>query len=88
MWIWAGSDIDAIQFQTTRGRLSPKYGGDSGSMYLVRGHNGERERALMAFKGRCSGILYNLEVSTEDSHSQVTTRLTTTPADVVRNAPT
>ncbi|KAK4175065.1 Jacalin-like lectin domain-containing protein [Triangularia setosa] len=61
MWVWCGSDIDAIQFQTTTGRVSPKYGGGGGGQFILRGHNGRRERALMGFRGRASGILYNLE---------------------------
>ncbi|KAI0521297.1 Jacalin-like lectin domain-containing protein [Xylaria bambusicola] len=61
VWIWSGSEIDAIQFQTTKGRLSPKYGGSGGDPTIFRGHDGTRERALMAFEGRSGDILNSLD---------------------------
>ena len=63
IYIWTGDDvIDAIQFQTTNGRLSERYGGPGGSAYVVRGSDGKRERALMGFKGRSGGEVDALQV--------------------------
>ena len=56
--IWGGWLIDAIQFSTTSGRLSRKYGGEGGSRFAYFGNG----RPLMAFKGRCAEALDWLEV--------------------------
>ncbi|KAL8691868.1 MAG: hypothetical protein Q9218_002995, partial [Villophora microphyllina] len=58
--IWAGNMVDAIQFQTTKGRLSDKFGGGGGAPYVFRGFNG-RERALMGFRGRSANEIDAVE---------------------------
>ncbi|KAI0197985.1 Jacalin-like lectin domain-containing protein [Astrocystis sublimbata] len=57
VWIWSGTEIHAIQFRTTTGRLSSKYGGDGGTLYTFHGNNGTRERALRGFAGRSGAML-------------------------------
>ena len=60
--MWTGRGINAIQFQTTNGRLWERFGGPGGYAYVVRGLDGKRERALVGFKGRCGEEVDALQV--------------------------
>ncbi|KAF5344583.1 hypothetical protein D9758_013885 [Tetrapyrgos nigripes] len=61
MTIWSDLDVDAIQFVTTFGRVSPKYGGSGGSPRILHGNLGDKARALMAWKGTSDTIVRSLE---------------------------
>ena len=70
--VWSGSEVDALQFQTTMGRWSPKYGGSGGAPYIIRGNANQKERALMGFKGRSGSRIDYLEVFTSTESSSIT----------------
>ncbi|KAF5339698.1 hypothetical protein D9758_014901 [Tetrapyrgos nigripes] len=61
MTIWSGLDVDAIQFVTSLGRVSPKYGGSGGSPGIWRGNLGNKARALMGWKGTSDTLVRYLE---------------------------
>jgi hypothetical protein len=46
--VWAGSLIDALQFETSNGTTSPKYGGHGGKPHIIDPHG----KHICEVKGR------------------------------------